>query len=149
VHELERIARPCRPQQLDRAEADPAAAVTRDAGRLVDHEKLPVLGEDRRLDPRRLAGRRRARIALLGDPDRRNPDSVPGIEPVIGLRALAVHADLPRPKQSIDEAFRDPFQPSCQEVVDALAVAVFGNLDGLHARSGARVAKTRRSLCLH
>ena len=149
MRELERFARPRGAQEFDRSEADAAAAVAGDSRRLVDDEEIAVLVQDGRLDPRSLCRGRDAGLGALGLSYRRNADGVAGGEPQVGLCALPVDADPAGAQQSIDEAFRDPFQACRQEVIDALAIPVLGHLDGFDARSRGRIAKTRRSLCLH
>ena len=74
-------ARPRAPHLLDHAEALAAAAVDRDAGRLVDAEQRVVL-----VDDGELARRRFRALAAIGDAHRRDPHLVAEREARVGRR---------------------------------------------------------------
>ena len=63
--------------------------------------------------------------------------SSPPLTRVIGLGAFSVHAHLAGAHESVDQAFRHALELAGQEVVDALAVAVFGDLRPFRARAEA------------
>ena len=52
---------------------------------------------------------------------RRHPVHIAGADPA------AIDPDLPAAQDPVDMAFRDPFQPAHQVVVDALADRIFVN----------------------
>ena len=107
-------------QLLDDAEADAAAAVHRDAGRLVDREQVLVLVHDRELARRR--GRRCRRRSAT--PHRRHAHLVAEREPRVGLGAALVDAHLAGADDAVDMGLRHALQQLAQqEVVEALALA--------------------------
>ena len=63
-----------------------------------------------------LAGRRAA-LALI-ELQRRNADRLPGLQPVLGLRALAVHAQLAFADDALDVGERQPGKARLEEAVD-------------------------------
>ena len=67
------------------------------------------------------------------EPDRRNPDLVAGLELALGLRPAAVDPHLAGAHQLVDQAARRALELAQQEVVEALAVAVFGDAHGAGA----------------
>ena len=120
------------------------AALHREPHRLVEHHHVVVFVERDRLEEgaillvlRRVgAGLRRIEL------ERRNADRLAALEPVLGLRALAVHAHLAFADDALDVGERQPREPRLEEAVEPHAVLVAGDGDGLHA---ARLAAGGRS----
>ena len=125
VGELEELRlRPRRAQRLDDPEAHPAAAVDRDAGRLVDHQERVVFVDDRAkssgLGP---CARSCLRQTRTGGMRTRSPD----LQPVVGLHPPAVDPHFAAAQHPVDVAFRHAFQLAQEEVVDALGLAFFAD----------------------
>ena len=76
----------------------------------------------------------RARLALL-EPQRRDAHRLPGFEPLLSLRALAVHAQLALTDDALDMGERQPGKARLEEAIDAHAGFVRAHLGGLHAAS--------------
>src|SRR5260221_9991885 len=133
VRQLEYLGlRPGRPQRLDHPEAQSAAAVDGDAGRLVDDEECRVLVDHRKLGgPRGLWGG--------GNADPRQPHPVADLQPGIGADAAAVHPDPAAAPHAIDGALWHAPQPPQQEVIDALRGAFFADLDPGDLRTSPRL----------
>src|SRR5687768_5250468 len=128
MRQLQELAlRPRRTQRLDYPVADPAAAVDRDARRLVHHENRGVLVDDGEFLWLR------GRLALR-DPHRRDAHAIPDLQPVIGLDPSAVDPDLAATQDAIDVALGHALQLAQQEVVDALGFAFFADFDGDRSR---------------
>ena len=130
--EFEVILRPRRPQQFDRAERDPAAAVAGDAGRLVDREEILVLENHGLADLVQHGRGRGTGFRAFSHPHRRNPQLVADAEPGIGLGTLAVHTHLAGPQQPVDMRLRHPLQQRRQAVVHTLAIALGADGHGSH-----------------
>jgi hypothetical protein len=122
--------------------ADPAATVAGDTGRLVQGQQAGVLEHDRGLQRVHEALRRRALLAGVGQLDRRDPHLVTRFQAPLGLDPPAVHPHLAGAQQLVDQAARRSLQVAQQEIVDALAVAVFRHAHG--ARAGGRRGLGRR-----
>src|SRR5687767_9163551 len=114
--------RPRRTQRFDYPETDPAAAVDRDPGGLVHHENRRVLVDHGEF--LWLWGR-----LALRHPHRRDTDPIADFQAVIGLHAAAVDPYLAAAHHAVDVAFRHALQLTQQEVIDALGVAFFADLD--------------------
>ena len=105
-----------RAQGLDHPEADPAAAVHRHPGRLVDHDQGVVFENDRQ------GQRPRWRPRLGGrHPDGGHPDLVAVHEAVIRLDSPAVDPHLPAAQDPVHVAFGHALEVTDQEIVDSLA----------------------------
>ncbi len=101
------------------------AALHREPHRLVEHQHVGVLVQRDRFEEgaglrRRLAlGRQRPRLV---EPQRRDAHRLPGLQPVLRLRALAVHAQLAfaddaldvGERQSRETAPRESDRPACR-----------------------------------
>ena len=94
------------------------------ARRLVDHDDVVVLVQDR--DVERLGLRRR--IDRLGRVDL---DRLPGLHRLIRLRLLSVHADVPVLDQPLDLGARLAGQHRDEKAIEADALAVVGDRDGV------------------
>jgi hypothetical protein len=133
MHEFQRLPRPERAQCFDHAEADPAAAVAGDAGRLVDRQQPGVLEHDAGRHRIEQALRRTAAVARLGQPHRRDPHLVATFQPGLGLGAAAVHAHLAAAHDLVDQRLGRAFELAEEEVVEPLAGTVFGHADDADA----------------
>ena len=69
----------------------------------------------------------------LIQPQRRDAHGLPGLETLLGLRALAVHAQFALPDHALDVGERKPGKARLEEAVDAHAGFVGAHLGGLHA----------------
>ena len=93
-------------QQLDDAMTDTAAAVDRDACRLVDYQQ-PFIFVDHSLEHfRRAFGRRWRRTRA--DASWGNSNLIAFLEFVLGPNAATVHPNLTTPQQSVDPPLRYP-----------------------------------------
>jgi len=112
------------------------AALHREPHGLVQHQHVGVLVERDRLEE--IAGLgirlvfRRARPGLV-QPQRRDTHRLSGLEPLLGLRALAVHAQLAFADHTLDTGERQPGETRLEEAVDAHAGFVRAHLGSLHA----------------
>ena len=156
-------------QRLDHAVRHAAAAVHRDARRLVDGEDPVVFEDHRQAEMRRDLG-----VAALGHANRWDADAVARHNLLRSLHALAVDADFAAANDPIDTALRHALEAGDEVVVDPLAGLVLGNFDMANrgdgwgcfafdrhagytiflisqgdARSGARDAGQRRSPARH
>jgi hypothetical protein len=104
------------PKLLDHPEAHPAAAVHRNACRLVDHQQCIVLEQDREL----LARDRRDRIGRC-HPDRRDPDHIAKHKSAFGADTGAVDPDLAAADNPVDPTLRDALEQADQKIVESLA----------------------------
>ncbi len=137
VHELElRQLGAQRTQRLDAAERDAGAAVHGEPGRLVEHEQPLVLEHD----PLARASRSEPPLAGAGAGarvgDRRHPDAIARLQPVLRVHAPRVHAHLARADQPIDMTPRHALERAEQVVVETLAGGGF--VDLLLASGGLR-----------
>src|SRR5438309_5701412 len=124
VRKLEHLRlRPGGAQRLDHAIADAAAAVHRNAGRLVDHQQGGVLVDHRELQ------RLRDWSFPFRNPDRGETDAVAGFQPIAGLYAPAVHPHLAAAQHAVHMTLRHAFQPPQQKIVDALRGAFLADLE--------------------
>jgi|ERR1035438_4381040 hypothetical protein len=120
MHQFQRLARPRRPQSLDDAETHAAAAMHRDTCRLIDHQQMLVLKNDRSLDQFQQAGRRLPKFIAGIDPHRRQADFVPCLNAVFRIDALAVDAYLTLAQQPVDPAAGHGLEVPHEEIVDSL-----------------------------
>ena len=67
---------------------------------------------------------------------RRNAHLIARGDARVGLGALAVDAHLAGAQDAVDQAFRHPLELPAKEIVDALAIAIFGDLNHAHAGAG-------------
>ena len=123
---------PRRAHLLDEPGRDPAAAVDRQPGRLVDDNEHVVLEQDRHLDGLAGAGRDGARRRGRRGPHRRDPDDVAQDEPRVGPDAPLVHADLPAAQDPVDVALGNALEDAGQEIVDALPGGVVADGKPIH-----------------
>ena len=140
VHEIQFLAvRPGGPQGLDHAVRHAAAAVHRDARRLVQDQQVLVLVDDGGGEQvlQRLAGRAvtPAAAARLRTTHRGQPDPVAGCDTLVGLGALAVHPHLALAQQAVDVGPRHALQDPDQEIVEPLPGIALAGVDVLHARA--------------
>ena len=100
------------------------AALHREPHGLVEHQHVVVLVERDRFEEFAGLGlglaAGRARLGLL-EPQRRDAHRLPGLEPLLWLRALAVHAQLALADDALDVGERQPGKARLEEAVDAHA----------------------------
>src|SRR5262249_28578820 len=75
---------------------------------------------------------------------RRNTHRLPGLEPLLGLRALAVHAQFALSNDALDMGEGEPRKPRLDKAIDAHAGLVRCALGGLYATRGRRAFRRRR-----
>src|SRR5208282_3969654 len=97
------------------------AAVHCDPRRLVDHEQVLVLKDDRPFDQLLKASGGPARLLRAVDAHRRQAHFVAGGDPILCIHPFAVDAHLALAQQTVDAAARYRFEVTHQEVVDSLA----------------------------
>ena len=115
-------------QQLDHPVRDPAPAVHRDAGGLVQHEQAIVLEQDCAFDPPHLKRRRSSvRLRLPEGDDGRDPDRFSGPQAASRPRPCAVHPHLAPPKEPMQPVTGEVRQLGMQEVVDPAPVVLAVN----------------------
>ncbi len=131
-----------RPQHLDHARVDAAAAMDGDAGRLVDDEQGVVLVQYRKGPG--AAGPRRVGHAGGGghgvDPQGRNTDRVADLEPGIGSGPAAVDPHLAVPDDPVQVAAGHAAAFAHEEIVQPLAAGAL--VDGHHAYRGRSPARS-------
>src|SRR5262249_58501367 len=93
------------------------------------------------------AGGGSARARLI-QPQRRDAHRLPGLEPLLGLRALAVHAQLALSNDALDVGEGEPRKPRLDETIDAHAGFVSCYLGGLYAARGRRAFADGRAAAL-
>ena len=132
----------------------PAAALRRQARRLVQRDDMFVAPQDAVLDHlgirlRHAAARLRGwRLALRQG---RDADFLPGLKPGIGLHPPAIDAQLPGAAHLFHRALRQFRKPLLQPAVDALVAIIDADLNCLNAahakipRPKAKPAKTAAS----
>ena len=146
MDELEKLRRrPRLAQLLDDAEAHPAAAVHRHAGRFVQRDQVLVFEHHREL------ARRCNRLgAAVGNAHRRHAHLVADGEPRIGGCATFVDAHFAGADHAIDMRLGHAFEPLDEEVVEPLALAAFIDRDAGHGERRCRTRHEdlrRRGLC--
>jgi hypothetical protein len=111
-------------------------ALHRKPHRLVEHQHVGVFVERDRFKKRAgllvslaAGGARFRRI----EPQRRNADRLPGLEPVLRLRALTVDAHLAFADDALDVGEAQARKPRLEETVHPHAGFVGGHRDVLHA----------------
>src|SRR5262245_10886613 len=120
--ELEKLGlRPRGPQRLDHAEADPAAAVDRHAGGLVDDQDRRILVNDGEFSGFRSSWSRGS--SSYGG----NPDPIPDLEPIVRLDPAAVDPHFTAAQHPVDVALGHALEPRNQKIVDALAGVFFAH----------------------
>ena len=109
------------------------AALHRKAGRLVQHQHVVVFVQRHCLQrgERLRFGFRFGRNLRRIQPQRRNADVLAGLQPVLAVGALAVHAQLAFADDALDMGERQPRKPRFEEAVDAHVVLVRRHHDGL------------------
>ncbi len=152
VHEFEEAGlRAQRAQLLDDAAGDAAAAVHGDRSRFVDRDQVVVLQKDRQALRELRAGTAYGIVGTgIGGPlrpglargDRRNPEPIACLEPVIDRAPRAVHPDLAAADQPVQVALRDASASRDEEVVEPPPRVV---LVDRHVRR--RWHRRRRHLC--
>jgi hypothetical protein len=135
MYQLQRFVRPQLPQQFNGAEGDAAAAVGGDTAGFVQGQQRPILVHDAGGKLLHRGLRRRAPVRRGIEPHRRNPDLIAARQARIGLGALAVHPYLAGAQDAVDQGARGALELAQQEIVYALAVAVFLDPDQPHART--------------
>mmetsp|Transcript_45465 Transcript_45465/g.107315 ORF Transcript_45465/g.107315 Transcript_45465/m.107315 type:complete len:369 (+) Transcript_45465:1988-3094(+) len=116
VHQFQELGgRPRAAQGLDDAVADAGTAMHRDAGRLVDDQKMLVLEHDRKLARRCGRG-----SGLLGHAHRRNAHLIAEFQPRVGLGPALVDPHFASPNDAIDMGLGHALELTQQEVVQAL-----------------------------
>src|SRR6185437_16719702 len=121
--------RPRRAQQLDRAVAHPAAAVTGHACGLVDDQEVFVLENDRLGNLGDLSFGRATPFGPFSHAYRRDAQRITVDETGVRLGPLAVHTHLAGAQQPVDHALGHALEQGHQGVVDALAVALRADRD--------------------
>ena len=128
MHQFEKARlRPCPAQLLDHTEADAAAAMHRDAGRLVQRQQLFVFVKDREL-----AGRRRCRTGAFGHPHGGHAHFVAERQSGIGAGPPAVDPHLAGADYAVDVGLRHALEQPQQEIVEPLPRTALVNIDTLH-----------------
>ena len=83
--------------------------------------------------------------ARLIQSQRRDAHRLPGLEPLFGLRALAVHAQFALSNDALDMGEGEPRKPRLDEAIDAHAGFVRCYLGGLYAGRGRRALADGRA----
>ncbi len=133
MHQLEMILRAGCAQQFNRTMTDPAAAVAGDARRLVDHQKVLVLENDRLGNLRHQVGPGTGVLDPFGHAYGRNAQHVTRRQARVGLGALAVDPHLAGSQKTVNHAFGDPLEHGHQGIVDTLSVALRTHLNLTYA----------------
>ena len=110
-------------------------ALHREPHRLVEHHHVVVFVQRDRLDEGAVllvVGGVLAQLRCV-ELERRNTHHLPGFQPVLRLRALAVHAHLAFADDALNVGERQPREPRLEEAVEPHAVLVTGDGDGLDA----------------
>ena len=109
-----------RTQTLDDAEIEPAAAVHRPTGRLVQHDQSVVFVQNRAVHGSLLRLGRRLPRPGIHHPHRRNPHDITRSQTVVLSHAAAVDPNFATTQQSVNPRARNAFETERQEVVDTL-----------------------------
>ena len=110
------------------------AALHRKPHRLVEHQHVGVFVQRDRLDEGAVLLRLRRVVARFRrvELERRNAHRLAGFQPALRLGALAVHPHLALADDALDMAERQAGKARLEEAVDAHAVLVRRDGDGLH-----------------
>ena len=108
VHQFEKFCvRPCRAQLFNRAEANAAATMHRQPGRLVNNQQRRVLIQNIKLHAHaKFWGIRRR---LLSKPDRRHPHPVTALNTISGPNTTLIHPHFTTTQNPVDVARGNPF----------------------------------------
>ncbi len=113
---------------------DAGAALHRKPGRLVQHHDVGILEQDHVLERlQRLVLGFRQMAGNLGriQFERRNPDALAFLDPVLAVGALAVDAQLALPDDALDVGKRQAGKARLEKAVDPHVVLVRRHHDGL------------------
>ncbi len=137
VYELEvRRIRTGRPQRLDDAVGETAAAVHGNPGRLVEHDEPLVLVQDAGLEPEPGRAPARRRLVRLGPPHRRQAHHIARLETIIRFRASLVDPHLALAQQPVNMRLRHALEARDEEIVQPLPGCLLPDLHVFHG--GAR-----------
>ena len=121
MHQFQGFARPRCAQGLDNAKTHAAAAVHGDSSRLVDHQQVFVLKNDRPLDQFHQAARGPSGFTAGVDSHRRQAHFIARLNAVFRVDSLAVDAYLALAQQPIDPAAGHGLEVAHEKIVNALA----------------------------
>src|SRR5690606_20182106 len=119
-------------QGLDDADLQTGAHVDGDTLGFVDDEQLIVLVQDAVLQQLDEAGTWSRYRRLRGNPQRRHPYLVATVQAAVGLDPLLVHPHLAFADDAVDPGLGYALEAAEQEVVDALVMPRFPDLEQLH-----------------
>src|SRR5690606_6060828 len=145
VHQLEKASlRTQCAQRFDQPQADAAATVHREPGRLVDDDQTLVFVEDGiRQAVGKARGNRHLGTFLLAHPQRRYAHLVATLQPVFSLHTPFVDPHLALAQQAVNACLGHTLELTQQEVIDSLAVTVGVDVDQTNARGTALIAHVR------
>lgn len=106
---------------FDHPEIQPAAAVNRNAGGLVDHDQGFVFVDNRRFQPLQQPLGQGHRLVALRHANRRHAHDIAGLELVFGLDPTFVHAHFAFAQNAVNQGLGHAFEPGEEKVVDSLA----------------------------
>ena len=123
--------RTCPPQLFDDAEADTAAAMNGDAGRLVDDQHCIILEHHGKV-----TGRRRRLVAAVHcarrHADRRHPDLIAQLQAVIRPDPTLVYPHLAAAQNAINVTIRHALAHFQEEIVDSLSGGILPDFKPAH-----------------
>lgn len=117
--------RPLPTQGFDDPEALAAAAVHRDAGRLVDDQQTVILVKDRQVHVELGAGD--DLLLTPGDAQRRNAQHIASLQTIRDFRTPTIHAHLAAAHDAVNVAFGHALALLEQQIVEPLPMLVLGN----------------------
>ena len=121
-------------QQLDHAEAHPAAAMHGEPGRFIDHQQGFILEHHIELQAGGGGGAGCGHGGALGHAHRRYPHFIPGLQAIGLADAPAIDPHLAAAQDAIDVTARHTLAHGEQEIVDALPCRLAVNEDATHGR---------------
>lgn len=136
VHQLQFLGvRAQLAQRLDHAEAQAAAAMHGDAGRLVHHDQRLVFVDDGRFQALQQALGYRRRLVTFRQADGRYPHDVAGLDLVLRLDAPLVDPYFTLAQDAVHQGLGHALEGRDEEIVDALAGKLRRDFDQLNAGS--------------
>lgn len=106
---------------FDHAEVQPAAAMNRNAGGLIDHDQGFVFEDDRGFQALQQPLGQRHRLVTLRHANRRHAHDIAGLQLVFGLDPTFVHTHFAFAQNAVNQGLGHAFEPGEKKVVDSLA----------------------------
>ena len=118
---------------FDHPVSQAAAAVNRDAARLVDHDQRLVFEDNRGFESLQQALGQRHRLVALRHANRRHAHDIARLQLVLGLDPTFVHAHFAFAQNAVNQGLGHAFEPGEKEIINTLAGIFRRDLKQLYA----------------